>query len=376
MRLKAHFFRKLITSYCSILVTSMLFCQSNDAYILDSAAVKVYSNPDEAVKIAEYVYNRNNNYPKLQATALLLLSNIASKKMQYDQSLNFALKAKELSFKTRDLKLKLKVLNTIAMHYYISGVYNNALQILDEAEKISAEYPHKDSIRIILGNNWGIRGAIYKEQLSPSIALKYFIRAIGEFKKEAENPKALINLSLIYYNMGYCNISLERNSEAKSDFNSALYYADKIGAPNLIAYAKQGIAEVYTHEGKYSNAIKELQSAISISKKTEPDPELDCFIYKSLSDNYLATNDWKNYQVYSKKYFTAQEDNIIAKRKFIQESLEKTNTAIQQEMNEHRLYFYFALTTILVLICILIFTIIKDQIIFKAKLNDLRAKLT
>ena len=85
------------------------------------------------------------------------------------------------------------------------------------------------------------------------------------------------------------------NAMAIDNFQQSFQFAKKINASSLQAFALKGLAQVFTLEGKFSEAIPILQNALTISSKVN-DLILNQELYKGLSENYLALNEWDNFK--------------------------------------------------------------------------------
>ena len=119
------------------------------------------------------------------------------------------------------------------------------------------------------------------------------------------------------------------NILAKASFEESIAIAKSVDAPSLQAFAQKGLAEVYTLEGKYQDAIDVLQDAL-IHSKNVGDLVLNQGIYKGLSENYLALNQWENYQKFHNSYLQTQLKIKESERKSISDSLsdsEKTQNS-------------------------------------------------
>ncbi len=238
-------------------ILSNSFSQSVSDSMYIAATLNVYDDPDKAIETGIRMFETSSG-SKQKINALLLLSNAYSSKREYEKSLDYALKAADLSKKSKDSRSEISVLNKIAAQYHQLGINDKALQYLDESEQIIAGYPHKDSIRLILGNNYGVRGFIYRDQLSCDIAIDYFNRSLNQFRTEPCDPKMIANMSVITYNKGNCFITLAQYDSARINFDRSLAFAQKIEAKSLEAFSRKGLAEVFTMQGEYEVAIAQL----------------------------------------------------------------------------------------------------------------------
>jgi len=368
-----------LKTYHFFLLFGLIFIQnafsqkvSDEEY--NAATLNVYDNPDKAIEVGIRMFETSKDKPKRQINALLLISNAYSSKREYEKSLDYAIQAKELSKKSDDARSEIAVLNKIAAQYHQLGINDKALQYLDESDQIIASYPHKDSVQMVIGNNHGVRGFIYRDQLSCDIAIDYFNRSINQYKKDLGNNKTLANMSVVTYNKGNCFVTLGQMDSARITLEQSLNFAIKADAKSLEAFSRKGLAEVYTLQGNYSQAILELNNALEISKNVG-DLVLNQGIYKGLADNYLAINNWDEYQNYYNKYLETETQNRNEERKTISTSLSKHSEEINKEINSIKSTYTFAIFAAVISILLLISLIIFGQIKFQKQFKSLKSQL-
>jgi tetratricopeptide (TPR) repeat protein len=132
--------------------------------ILKVTSNEIYINPDNVIKIGQdFVKNSGDNI-EYTIKGYKLISDAYSSKRDYQKSLEYLIKASELLDQTNNKFLKINIINKTGIQYHQLKVYDKAMQYLDQAEQLIAEYPVKDSIHIELGKNYMIRGFIYKEK--------------------------------------------------------------------------------------------------------------------------------------------------------------------------------------------------------------------
>lgn len=356
----------------NFLQTSFAQKVSDEEY--NAAALNVYDNPDKTIEVGIRMFETNKDKPKKQINALLLISNAYSSKREYEKSLDYALQARDLSKKNNDARSEIAVLNKIAAQYHQLGIYDKALQYLDESDQIIAAFPYQDSVQMVIGNNHGVRGFIYRDQLSCDIAIDYFNRSINQYKKDSRNNKTLANMSVVTYNKGNCFVTLGQMDSAKITLEQSLNLAIKAEAKSLEAFSRKGLAEVYTLQGNYSEAIAQLNNALNISKNVG-DLVLNQGIYKGLADNYLAINNWEEYQKFYDKYLQTESQNKTEERKTISVSLTKHSEEINKEIKNIKLYFGIGILMSILFILIVTILIIFGQIRFQKQFNFLKSQL-
>lgn len=356
--------------FAAMLSGTAIFAQTskNIDSIIKASTLEIYENPDKALAVGKSIIANSKNDPKTTIKGLTLVADAYSSKRDYQKSLEYVIKANHLSSQIDDPVLKIRIINKMAIQYQQLMIYDEAIQYLNEAEKLCLAYPIKDSVRLHLGRNYIVRGFIYKEKLNCDIAINFFNKGIAELAK-VNNSIVDANLSIANYNKGNCYILLSDNEAAKKSFLEAIEIAKRIKANSLHAFALKGLAEVYTLEGNYSGAIRELEQALAISNDVG-DLVLNRGIYNGLVENYLAVNDWEKYKTFHARYLETQLKVKESERKsinnLINEGYKSQNKNLKTEIYK---YNYYILTTLIVIIGVVIFFTI---IIRKNKKNILK----
>lgn len=273
-----------------------------DDSLMKKANAQIYDNPDNTIKIAKDLLKKENDINKsIKIYTMLSTANIA--KRNFDESLKYILKAKELAQKTNDPKIQTRVLISIAIQYQQMELFSKSLETLNEADvylaKIPENVPEKHSETAISN---AVQGMIYRSQLNPELALQKFLIALENFEKVPLKKTTYANMSVVYYNIGYCYLNLNQIDKAQEVFSQSIDYAQKNNAKSLEAFALKGMAEMHKLKREHQIAITLLQQAEDLSKNTG-DIILNQGIYKEMADNYLALGKQNLYQLYNKKYF-------------------------------------------------------------------------
>src|SRR5690606_26273350 len=153
-------------------------------------------------------------------------------------------------------------------------------------------------------------------------------------------------------------ILLSELESAKRSFLKSIELAKTINTNSLEAFALKGLAEVYTIEGKYEEAIVVLNRAYTISKSVG-DLVLNQGIYKGLSENYLAINDWDNYQTYHTRYLDTQLKLKQSERNTVSKSLDEIAKEQNAKLKQVAPKFYYGTIGLfgLIIIAIVLFII-------------------
>ena len=343
---------------CSLILIGGSGCYGQEQLdsILDAAGNKIFENPNEAIIIANQILEEATE-AETKISAYRLISNAYLSKRDNSKSLEYALKMRDYLDDIKNVKIKMKVLNTIGMQHQQLRIYDKAIEYLDEALLVSKNIS-ADSIASLLAYNYAIKGFVYREQMSCEIALNYFNRAINQFKKADKNNLMTANLSTLNYNKGNCFLQLTQIDSARATFKKAIDYAESVSAKSLYAFAKKGMSEVLTSEGNYLGAIEELVEAEDASEQVG-DLILNQSIYRNLSNNYLALNDRELYKKYFEKANEIQKQISEKEEKSINESLDNLikETHVQAQESLAKFQNIFWISTLLILAFLVYFMI-------------------
>ncbi|ESU28804.1 hypothetical protein FLJC2902T_14010 [Flavobacterium limnosediminis JC2902] len=329
--------------------------------IIKSNTSEMYKNPDKVIAAGKQVLKESGNDIDIKIRAYKMISDGYSSKRDYQKSLEYVIKANELLPKSKNKRLKISIVTKTGIQYHQLKIYDKAIQYLDQAEKLCLEYPKPDSVHVSLGINYVVRGFIYKEKLNCAIAITFFDRGIGEILKSDELVVNSNILSIAKYNKGNCFLLMSDNASATKSFLEAITYAKNIKALSLQAFAQKGLAQVYTIEGNYGKAILLLREALVISEGVD-DLILNQEIYKGLSENYLAVNEWNEYRKYHQRYLDIQNEVKERERKSASDSLD----AIEKEeagrfKSEIPGFLFRMLIVIFILILLVVFFVISSR---------------
>ena len=334
----------------------------SDDSLVKKAKVEIYDNPDKAIAISNNLLKKEKDINKsISLYMLLSTANIA--KRDFDESLRYILKAKELAKKTNDLKTQTSVLVSVAIQYQQMELFSKSLETLNEADEYLAKLPDnipEKNIETARGN--AIRGMIYKSQSNSEIALEKFLKAIESFEKVQPRSGAYANMSVVFYNIGYCYLNLNQIEKAHQAFLESVAYAQKIKAKSLEAFALKGLAEMYKQKHGNQTALDLLVKAENLSKNTG-DLVLNEGIYKEMADNYLVMGKQNLYQVYNKKYFETRFKREQNELNSINHSINNHNRETSKKSRELTLYYSYLRIIIAVIgtiaIVLLLYVILK-----------------
>lgn len=347
---------KFIIKLFSFLLLSLCISLNAQKAIGDSLMKKayneIYDNPDNSIKIGKDLLKKDNDInTSIRIYMLLSTANIA--KRNFDESLKYILKAKELSQKTNDAKNQASVLIAVAIQYQQMELFSKSLETLNEADIYLAKLPEDSPEKYIeTARSYAIRGMIYKSQSNSEIALEKFLISLQNFEKVPVKKITYSNVSVVYYNIGYCYLNLNQIEKAQQAFSESIEYAQKNHAKSLEAFALKGMSEVHKQKHEYQTAINLLQKAEHLSKNTG-DIVLNEGIYKEMSDNYLALRKLGLYQLYHRKYFEMnfkrKENELISINQVI-DNHNKDTFIKNKEVRSYYIYLMIAASVVSLMI--------------------------
>lgn len=323
----------------TFLLAHILVCGQDDS-LLKKAYSEIYDKPDSAISIGKELLKKEKNVNQLiKIYSLLSTANIA--KRNFDESLQYIVKAKELGEKTNDLKIKTSLLISVAIQYEQMELFSKSFETLDEAAIYLAKLPDGLYEKYFeTGRSYAIRGMIYKSQSNSEIALEKFLISVINFEKIKAKKRTYVNLSIVYYNIGSCYLNLDQPEKAKSAFLEAIDYAQKNRAKSLEAFGLKGLAEVYKLKHENKTALNLLYKAENLCHNTG-DLALSEGIYKEMSDNYLAMGNPTLYQTYNNKLFALRfkrEENELSS---INHSIDDYNKEMIKKIQDLKFHFKY-----------------------------------
>lgn len=325
--------------------------------IIKASTLEMYINPDKVIATGKKIVNEAGSDVDIKIRGYRLISDGYSSKRDYEKSLEYVIKANDLLPKSKNELLKIRVASKVAIQYHQLKIYDKAIQYLDQVERMCLDYPVRDSVNTTLGTTYIVRGFIYKEKLNCDIAIGFFDRGIDQILKSKGPNINYSSLSIAKYNKGNCYLVMSNNALATKNFLEAIADAKKINALSLQAFAQKGLAQVNTLDGKYHEAISLLKEAAKISTNVN-DLVLNQEIYKGLSENYLAVNEWDHYKEYRSKYLKTQTQLKKSERKSVCDSLDEKEKNESLKFENDKSNLFYAMIAVFLLLLVVVFLIV------------------
>jgi len=300
--------------------------------VLEASRFRVYENPNEAIELGLSVYENSDYTIKTKVKALMLISLAYTSKRNYQKALEYIILADDLSKTLNDKVLQIEILFRTGILYQQLKIFDKSIDYLEKTEQMAFLYPDRAIVSKYIANSYTVKGFIYKDNLNCDIALEYFDKGIAEYQN-VKNEEVNTNLSIVYYNKGNCYTLLSQYGNAKNSFNRSIALAKVVHANSLVAFAKKGLASVFTEQGEYQKAIDYLEEALEESKEVG-DLVLNSGIYNGLLENYLALNQWEEYQKYYELYSNSQLEIKKAERNSVSDSLDDNNNRKNEKLQD------------------------------------------
>lgn len=366
--------RSLKFYFLFLLFWSVAFtAQKNNDSLKKRAYSVIYEQPDETISIAIKLLKGEKRIDEV-AHLYMLISNAYIAKRNNDSSLIYILKAADLINKESLPTTKIKILNSVAVQYQQMELYDKALETLDQSLQLTEKLEPNDKDHLFnAGFNYAVRGMIYRNQSNPDLALEKFKMAADNFQKLTLNPNSAANLSIIYYNIGYCYIDLAQLKQASAYFRKSEDYAKKGEAKSLEAYALKGKGETLFLTQNYASSLEALYKSEKMALPVG-DLVLNKGLYKLIADNNLVLNNFEKFQQYNSKHLdiqkTLEQNDLKSLNRYLNtQDLEQQQT-YEKVSKEYKTYAW-----VTIIMALLLGAFLSKKIIDQMKANRRQKKL-
>lgn len=318
--------------------------------------------------------SEGNNYKLGTGKSLLTLGNIETKKGNYSVAFDFMLRALRIFEEEKDDYYRTTCLINLGENSRASGVYQNAIKYLTEAEKLAAESKDKP----LLNKVYNRLSAVYFEMLAfensdASICKSYCHKSL-DLSYELNDSVSLSNnyniLGMVYY--------YEKNfKEAEKFVGQAISISERLQLTDLSNYLIN-LAVIKFNTYDYEESLKLAQKAYELSIESN----IRVYLLRSsymLMTIYEAKGDYKNAFYYYKISVTASDSLYAAKTiAKIEEITSNYNLEKKEkELSTAKLYTYITISfaIIIVIISLSLFIILKKSKKHNKELKELNSVL-
>lgn len=316
-----------------------IFAKETDDSLFTKAKEIVYQDPDKSLKISNELLKTEKDFNR-QSRLFILISTAYLAKRDYDSSLKILHKLQNSLSEITDVVVKSELSLRIGIQYEQMELYSKSIEQLDIAEDFAKTLTESNEMKFsLLGKIYAVRGMIYKNQSNTELALEKFLISIKSLEKIKPKFNSVNNLSVVYYNMGYCYLEDKKWLDAQKAFEKSVEYAKITKANSLEAFAYKGLSEVYFINGNHQKALDLLNLAEEKSK-TIGDLTLNEGIFKGKADNFLVLNRFEDYQTYNNKYLQTRFEREQSELKSINRSIENQLLQKENKINKLEKQFY------------------------------------
>lgn len=330
---------------------------SNKHNLIDDIESLLHSNPDQSLKVAQYLLSKTNTSNKEKAKVNYLIANAYLIKGDYGSALNFLYEEKNYEDYLSELE-KIKIgINKIAIL--------RELTLFEQSKEIIAKLEDKLS-----KNNLDANQKLY---LQSSVAIekaRFFLqenkaeKGISVLKKNdfsADEKNHDFNELKFNYltTLGRLYIQNKQLVTAEDCFQSAVKLLNQQEEENsyLKIDALRGLAQVFSLENEHEKAVIAAEEALGYAKRFD-NIFLQVKIQEQLAENYFALNNLEAYKTTNAKFFELQDDTEVREQEDINMAYNLISDEYDNRFNDEKSsyvivgYVILGFLFLLIIVCI------------------------
>lgn len=300
--------RAVYTLYFLLFYFGFSVAQENTNKLLSQAENSIFSDPQEAIRIGEYISNKSQNKSDILDASYVMMRSYYIQG-NYDKALTIGFSFSKENFENEnDTKLKMNVLlSRILKELELNELASSYMKKAIEASKKTIN----DSTEI-----W-FKGKSIQNDLSINAKedIPQKIKELKRIKNMFKTSPSIKNS----FQMGLIDLEIATNFLREVELDSVQYYLES--AYKESKKAKPGNFLEMKYLSEYGNylflkrdhkvAIDSLRSALTIAEKLSNIPA-QLTISEALADNYLAVGNRKEFNIQNKNTQTlaTQSDNL------------------------------------------------------------------
>lgn len=359
----------IITLFLSFLVAARSSDPKDD---LSKAENLTLLDPAASCKIAEKIYKNKDLNHKQKLLCLFILTNTSNILQKPLDVIKYGNEALENADNSGDKIIKIKILGIVGNTYQSLQLNEKTRVYLDQAESLLSSAKASDSLNLVKGNIYYLKGMNYFYSLDSDIALSYFNKAINQYLL-SKNSLAEINIKLAYLNKAYALIQQKQLHQAAENLKLAsvnIYETSRPYPPQFAElqeiFIELGKAKILSLQKKPDLSNEILFRILNLRKNQPARDDIENEIYQLLADNYLQKSDIKQYNYYNTMYNNrVKESNREAAKLVNQLILEEDKRNDSEKESIGKKYAIWILVTSVffsgLIIFLLIETIRKEQ---------------
>lgn len=329
----------------------------NKHYLSDDIENLINSNPNQALKFAQYLLSKNSTSSNEKARINFLISRAYIAKGDYSSALNFLYEEKNYkNYLTEEQKINIDVAKiNILSELKLDKQSNKILKKLESSIKTTSDSRLKFYLEVLI--------AIEKAKfLLKNKNAHEGIRVLKQKERiVSKNAMDFKDLRLNYsITLGKLYLEEKELDQANSQFKLAQNLLNQQNEEDI--YTKitilYGLASVYYLKENYVDAIATSKEAMNyVERLGNLFLQIKC--YQLLSSSYLAVNDVANYKLINSKFFELQSDTEEQEQEAINTSYNLISEEYTNEYSDYKAKYintlYLVLGMFLIVILISVF---------------------
>ncbi len=297
-----------------ILITLLFFGFFADASepkpdeLLMKAERLMLVNPKESFRLAEKAYKNKNLDHKDKLQSLFILTNTSNLLQKPLDVIQYGNEALRIADNGDDAITKIKILGILGNTYQFLKLNEKTRIYLDQAELLLSSPKIPDSLNLVKGNIFYLKGMNYFYGLDSDIALSYFNKAINQYIN-SKNPLAEINIKMAYLNRGFALIQQKQFVQASESLELAGVNPDESSRPYppqfvdlQETFIELGKAKILSAEGKPELSNEMLFEILRKRKDQPARDDIENEVYEILAENFLQLKDTERHDYYEKLF--------------------------------------------------------------------------
>ncbi|MPS72320.1 MAG: hypothetical protein E2590_04130 [Chryseobacterium sp.] len=342
--------------------------------ILKKAEKLMLVDPKESFELAKKAFNSNilNHQDKLQA--LFILTNTSNLLQNPLDVVRYGNEALKVADNKNDIVTMIKILGILGNTYQFLQLNEKTRIYLDQAELLLSSPKISDSLNLVKGNIFYLKGMNYFYSLDSDIAFSYFNKAINQYIN-SKNPLAEINIKLAYLNRAYALMQQKKLNEASESLKLASINPNESSRPYPPQFVELqesfialGQAKILSLEGKPGPSNEILFDILEKRKNAPARDDIENEVFKLLSENFLQLNDIKKHDHYEQIFLMNVEQSNRDAAKWVNKLILQENAQNEKEKKytDQKYITIISLTSVLFGV-IIIFLLIKLRKINKKR---------
>lgn len=328
----------------------------NKHYLSDDIENLINSNPDQALKIAQYLLSKTNTSNKEKAKVNFLISKAYLVKGDFSSALNFLYEEKNYEdYLTEEEKIDIEIGKIVLLRELT--LYKQSKKSLENLEN-KFKNTHDSKLKLYLEGSIAIEKAQFllnegKAENGISLLRKHE----SSLNKTFKNNK---NLELNYIiTLGQLYFKESDLVQAKKHFESAIALVNNQNGENVYSKieALQGLAGVYLATKDHQKVIN-LSNEAMVYAKGLGNLFLQVEIIQQQNLSYLALNDMANYKLTNTRFFEVQPETEAQEQEAINTAYNLISDEYSKDYEDDKsgylntIYIVSGIFLVIILVCV------------------------